>query len=91
MRNRFARFGVWHLVHRFEAFDQVATAQAFVRRINRSVAMHARARLFRRQLSLGVGLVFEHESVAALFAEIFGKGIAGPHHFQSRIFLELRL
>ena len=38
-------------------------------------------------LAFGEDLVVEHVSVAALLAKIFGKGVSGPHHLQTRVFL----
>ena len=46
---------------------------------------------FSHLLALGKGLIVEHVGVAALFAKILGKRVAGPHRLQARIFFELRL
>ena len=91
MRDQLARFGVRHLIHLLETFDEVAVSSFLVGYIERCVALKARAGLFGHLLAFGEDLIVEHVSVAALFAKIFGKRIAGPHRLQARIFLNLRL
>jgi hypothetical protein len=91
MRDQLARLGEGQLIDLFEAFHEVAVAGLLVRHGNRRVAMQAGARLLHHILALGVGLVIEHEGVAALLAEILRKGVAGPHRLQARVFLEARL
>ena len=83
MRDQFARFGVGHLIHHLEAFDQIAAAQFFVRHVNRSVAVHAGAGLFDDLLAFGERLIVEHKGVAALFAEVFRRRHNPPTSFSS--------
>ncbi len=87
----FRASGVRHLVHLLEARDQVAPSELLVRHVDGGVAVHARARLLRGLLALGERLVVEHVGMAALLAEIAREGVSGPHHLQSRVFLEPRL
>ena len=91
MRDELPRLGKRHLVELLETFDQVAVAGLLVGHVDRRVAVQAGARLLRRLLALGVGLVVEHEGVPALFAEIFREGVARPHRLQARIFFDPRL
>ena len=91
MRDQLARFEERHLIKLLEACDEIAVARLLVGDVDRRVALNAGAGLFDHLLALGVRLVVEHVSVAALLAKIFGKRVSGPHHLQTRIFLDLRL
>ena len=53
------------------------------------MAVHARARLLHDHLALRETLVLQHVGVAALFAEIFGEGVALPDGLEALVLLAL--
>ncbi len=89
MRYQLARLSERHLIEFLEARDEVAVAGLLVGYVDRPVALNARTGLFDHLLPLGESLIVEHVSMPALFAKILGKGVAGPHHLQTRVFLDL--
>ena len=89
MRDQLTRFEERHLIKFLEAFDEVAVPRLFVGYVDRTMALNASARLLDHLYALGVRLVVEHVSMAALLAKIFGKRVSGPHDLQPRVFLDL--
>ena len=83
------RLRVGHRVDLLEALDDVAVARLLVREVHRRVAVHARARLLHDHLPLREPLVLEHVGVAALFAEVFGEGVALPHGLEALVLFDL--
>jgi hypothetical protein len=82
------RLLVFHSIHHLETLDEVAGAERLVGHVHRRMTMHARTRLLDDILPLCEGLIVEHKCVAALFPEIFRKGIPRPHRTQARVFFE---
>ena len=89
MAHELGRLRVGHRVDLLEALGDVAVARLLVGEVHRRVAVHARARLLHDHLALREPLVLEHVGVAALFAEIFGEGVALPDGLEALVLLDL--
>ena len=83
------RVRIGQLVDLLESLGDVAIAQLLVCNIGRSMTVHACARLRGNHLALGIGLVFQHIGMAALFAEIRRESVTLPHGLESGILLDL--
>ena len=81
----------WHLIDFLEASRDVAVSRLLVRNIGGGMAIHARAGLRDGSGSLGIGLILQHVSVAAVLAEIDCESIALPHGLETGILLDLGL
>jgi hypothetical protein len=78
----------WHLIELFESFHEIAVTQFRIRNDDRSVTVQAGARLFHDVGAFRVGLIFEHEGMAAFLAKILREGVTGPHDLETWIFLD---